>query len=186
MIDRGNASAGDRLVIVQFYGVGRFLHLSTNRGVLSIATAGQIHGHAATSAPNTFGVAATPACGGAGSTGPCTSSFTSANKIESFSSDGPRRIFFTENGTAITPGNFSSSGGQVLQKPDITAADGVSTSVSGFAPFFGTSAAAPHAGGLPRSSSRRTLATAVQISTALTSTPSTSSRPADRNRAPGS
>ena len=31
------------------------------------------------------------------------------------------------------------------QKPDVTAADGVSTSVSGFRPFFGTSAAAPHA-----------------------------------------
>jgi hypothetical protein len=33
----------------------------------------------------------------------------------------------------------------VRQKPDITAADGVLTSVDGFDPFFGTSAAAPHA-----------------------------------------
>ena len=30
-------------------------------------------------------------------------------------------------------------------KPDIAAADGVSTATPGFAPFFGTSAAAPHA-----------------------------------------
>ena len=30
-------------------------------------------------------------------------------------------------------------------KPDFTAADGVNTSVAGFKPFFGTSAAAPHA-----------------------------------------
>jgi subtilisin-like proprotein convertase family protein len=33
----------------------------------------------------------------------------------------------------------------VRQKPDITAADGVSTSLEDFTPFFGTSAAAPHA-----------------------------------------
>ena len=49
------------------------------------------------------------------------------------------------NGTAITPGNYSSTGGITLQKPDLTAADGVNASVPGFAPFFGTSAAAPHA-----------------------------------------
>ena len=34
---------------------------------------------------------------------------------------------------------------QVRQKPDITAADGVVTTVTDFDPFFGTSAAAPHA-----------------------------------------
>jgi subtilisin family serine protease len=65
--------------------------------------------------------------------------------VESFSSDGPRRIFFTPNGIPITPGNFSSTGGTVRQKPDIAAADGVRTATPGFNPFFGTSAAAPHA-----------------------------------------
>ena len=67
--------------------------------------------------------------------------------VETFSSDGPRRIFFNADGTAYTPGNVSSTGGVLLQKPDLTAADGVSvTGVGGFAsPFFGTSAAAPHA-----------------------------------------
>ena len=45
--------------------------------------------------------------------------------IETFSSDGPRRVFFLGDGTAVTPGNFSSTGGAVLQKPDLTAADGV-------------------------------------------------------------
>src|SRR5207248_3098776 len=42
-------------------------------------------------------------------------------------------------------------GGVVLAKPDITAANGVSTSFStksGLNPFFGTSAAAPHAAGI--------------------------------------
>jgi hypothetical protein len=60
-----------------------------------------------------------------------------------------RRIFFNPDGTAITPGNFTSTGGTVLQKPDIAAADGVVTTLpanSGLNPFFGTSAAAPHAG----------------------------------------
>ena len=33
----------------------------------------------------------------------------------------------------------------VRPKPDFTAADGVSTSLGDFSPFFGTSAAAPHA-----------------------------------------
>jgi len=33
-------------------------------------------------------------------------------------------------------------------KPDLVAPDGVATGVPGFAPFFGTSAAAPHAAGL--------------------------------------
>ena len=33
----------------------------------------------------------------------------------------------------------------VRQKPDIAAADGVSTTTSGFETFFGTSASAPHA-----------------------------------------
>ena len=162
---------GDRLVVAKFSGVGRFLHLNTNRGRLSIATAGQIHGHAATSAPNTFAVAATPACAGVGSTGPCTSPFTSGNQVEAFSSDGPRRIFFTSSGAAITPGNFSSTGGQVLQKPDLTAADGVATSVPGFASFFGTSAAAPHAASIAALVKSRNLGqTSAAVSNALRST----------------
>ena len=41
----------------------------------------------------------------------------------------------------ITPGDFSSSGGRVLQKPDLAAAGGVRTSTPGFADFHGTSAA---------------------------------------------
>src|SRR5439155_4385996 len=51
----------------------------------------------------------------------------------------------------ITPGNFSSTGGRVLAKPDFTAADGVTTSLpfsQGLNPFFGTSCAAPHAGAI--------------------------------------
>ena len=70
-----------------------------------------------------------------------------ANPTEVFSSDGPRRIFYDPAGTPLTVGNFlfGTNGGTLLQKPDITAADGVSTKTPGFLPFFGTSAAAPHA-----------------------------------------
>ena len=35
-----------------------------------------------------------------------------------------------------------------MQKPDVTAADGVVAKTPGFLPFFGTSAAAPHAAGI--------------------------------------
>jgi len=73
-----------------------------------------------------------------------------ANPVEPFSSDGPRKIFYTPAGVEITPGNvlFATNGGTTLLKPDITAADGVFTRTPGFLPFFGTSAASPHAAGI--------------------------------------
>lgn len=64
--------------------------------------------------------------------------FTKRQKSEVFTSDGPRRVFFTPDGTPIP-------GGEVRAKPDLTAADGVSTTVPFFEQFYGTSAAAPHA-----------------------------------------
>jgi subtilisin family serine protease len=41
--------------------------------------------------------------------------------------------------------SFGTNGGTTYNKPDFTAADGVSTKTPGFLPFYGTSAAAPHA-----------------------------------------
>lgn len=76
--------------------------------------------------------------------GPFPGVFTADQAPERFTSDGPRRVFFNADGSPITPGNYSSTGGTVRQKPDFTGADGVDTSVRGFRPFFGTSAAAPH------------------------------------------
>jgi len=49
--------------------------------------------------------------------------------VEVFSSQGPAQIAFPPS---------------TRPKPDLSAFDGVNTSVAGFAPFFGTSAAAPH------------------------------------------
>ncbi|MDA1304521.1 MAG: DNRLRE domain-containing protein [Nitrospirae bacterium] len=143
----------------------RYLHLNTHRGELDIATNGQTLGHAA--AAEAFGVAAVnvATAGGGDFIG------GASNPVETFSSDGPRRIFYHADGSEVTPGNLSASGGLVRQKPDIAAADGVSTSTPGFNPFFGTSAAAPHAAAIAAlvKSANLSLSNA-QIRTALEST----------------
>jgi subtilisin-like proprotein convertase family protein len=116
-------------------------------GEFGISTAGATYGHNST--VDGFGVAAVDsfeADGGEFSGGPTT-------PVEVFSSDGPRRIFYRPDGTPINadrPGvTFASGGGNTRAKPDVSAADGVATTLpagSGLNPFFGTSAAAPHAG----------------------------------------
>jgi subtilisin family serine protease len=140
-----NALAGDRLVITQTTGAAaRFLRIDTNRGELATFTNGSTAGHSAAAA--TFGVAATfwnSSQKGAKLINPA---FT--YPPETFSSDGPRQIFYDPVGTPYTAGNFLAGGGTVLQKPDATAVDGVSCETPGFSPFFGTSAAAPHAAGV--------------------------------------
>jgi subtilisin-like proprotein convertase family protein len=151
---------GLRLAVVKFSGQNRYLSLSALRGRFSDSnglkaynTPGVTVGHSA--ARDAFSVAAAPAAKAFGRllepgdpanpAGPYPGAFSGATKAERFSSDGPRRVFYEADGTPITPGNVSSTGGEVRNKPEITAADGVTTSVSGFNPFFGTSAAAPHA-----------------------------------------
>jgi Subtilase family/Carboxypeptidase regulatory-like domain len=169
--------AGRRIVIRQKTGAAdRFLHLNTNRGRVAFSTEGETHGHNAAS--GAYGVAASPVFvsfnfAPASNPGPYPNAYSAANKVENFSSDGPRRIFFTGNGTAITPGVFSSAGGTVLQQPIITAADGVEvTGVGGFgSPFYGTSAAAPHAAAIAALiKSVNPAFTPAQIKTALTTT----------------
>jgi hypothetical protein len=145
---------GLRLAVVRFSGQARYVQLSALRGryedsadgLVARVTPGITRGHSA--AADAFSVAAAPAAeplpfdlepgDPPNPSGPFPNAFTARQLPERFTSDGPRRIFFSPDGTPIT-------GGEVRQKPDITAADGVNTSVDGFAPFFGTSAAAPHA-----------------------------------------
>jgi len=155
-----------RVVILKKTGAAnRFMHLATNRGELSFSTDGETHGHNAAS--GAYGVAAVCAV--------CVfpAVFNSSHEVETFSSDGPRRILYNGNGTPITPGNVSSTGGTVLQKPDITAADGTLVSGAGGFPtlFYGTSAAAPHAAAIAAllKSANPALSQA-QIKAALTST----------------
>jgi subtilisin family serine protease len=140
IIDSGNFDDTNReLLVVQDGGASRFLYLSTTRGRLALATDGQTSGHSA--ARGAFSIAAVRAnqAGGAGGV------FDGSERVEKFSSDGPRRVFFESDGSAITPGDYSSSGGELRQKPDFAAADCVSTATPGFRTFCGTSAAAPHA-----------------------------------------
>ncbi|MXV95233.1 MAG: S8 family serine peptidase, partial [Gemmatimonadetes bacterium] len=118
---------------------GRYLRLFVSDGDLALTTAGNTYGHAA--AENTIGVGQVDVrtAGGAGGV------FDGTESVGSGSADGPRRIFFTPNGTPITAGNFSATGGKVLNKPDLSAASCVRTATPGFSVFCGTSAAAPHA-----------------------------------------
>jgi uncharacterized protein (TIGR03437 family) len=140
-----NITAGSRIVIVKHPSAAvRALHLDTERGVLAIGTTGATFGHNA--AAGAFTMAAVDvqrALGGAFTGGPTNYSYF-------YNSDGPRRMFYNSDGTAITPGNlvFATNGGAVLDKPDFTAADCVPTGVSGYTIFCGTSAAGPHAGAI--------------------------------------
>ena len=136
---RSDEDVDRHLVVVRAAGEARYIRLNAFRGELEHATAGQTFGHPA--AENAIGVAAVDAHGAGGNEGV----FDGSEAVETFSSDGPRRMFFQPDGTPLTPGDFSSAGGEVLDKPDIAAADNVSTSTPGFAMFQGTSAAAPHA-----------------------------------------
>jgi uncharacterized repeat protein (TIGR01451 family) len=145
----GPASAGEQVVVVQFNGANRLFNVLAFRGQLQLATAGCTRGH--NSAAAAFGIAAAPAAAGIGPpapNGPFPNPFDATQLPEPFTCDGPRRIFYDVNGNLLPgapAGDFSSTGGVVRQKPDLTAADGVSTDVNNFRPFFGTSAAAPHA-----------------------------------------
>jgi hypothetical protein len=175
LIGSGAVTPGNLVVVFQHTGAAdRFFHLVVFRGGLTVNTAGETHGHSAASGAYT--VAATPAAVSAGfptPNGPFPNPFSTANQIEFFSSDGLRRIFFNGDSSAITPGNFSSTGGTVLNKPDVTAADGVSvTGVGGFgSPFYGTSAAAPAAASVAALvKSAQPSLTAARMRTALTST----------------
>ncbi len=132
--------ADARLLIVKTAGAAdRYLRLDANAGRLATSTAGNLFGHSA--AANVITVAAVDVRAARGAGGV----FNGTESVRRSNSDGPRRIFFEADGTAITPGNFSSTGGRVLQKPDLAAATCVSTSTPGFSRFCGSSAAAPHA-----------------------------------------
>ena len=131
--------SGLSVVVVKASGSDRYLRVHARGGRLAMQTAGNLYGHAA--AENAVSVAMVDVRTAAGSG----NVFNGTESVRTTNSDGPRRIFFQPDGTAITSGNFSSTGGKLLQKPDLTAATCVSTATPGFSTFCGTSAAAPHA-----------------------------------------
>jgi subtilisin family serine protease len=173
--------ANARIVVVAKAGAQpRALHIGTFGGTLQVFTSGETHGHNAPGGclqmdpgcpGRAFGVAAVAWNSARGATRAFVGG--ASNPTESFSSDGPRRMFFKPDGTPITAGNFlfGTNGGIVLVKPDISAADGTTARTPGFSPFFGTSAAAPHAAGVAAIvKSARPSATGADIFTALTTT----------------
>lgn len=180
-----STGSGYKVAVVKYSGADRFIALNVIRGrfvasgsLKAFSTNGVTNGHS--SAANAFSVAAAPAGPAftrpletgdpANPTGPYPGQFTAASKWERFSSDGKRHLFYNADGSAITPGNVSSTGGTTRSKPDITAADGVATSVTGFQPFYGTSAAAPHAAAIAALLlSGKPTATPAQIRSALVS-----------------
>ncbi|WP_410672982.1 S8 family serine peptidase [Amycolatopsis sp. cmx-4-68] len=180
-----SSGSGFKVAVVKYSGADRFIALNVIRGrfvasgsLKAFSTNGVTNGHSA--AANAFSVAAAPAAAAfsrpletgdpANPAGPYPGLFSASSKWERFSSDGKRHLFYNTDGTAITPGNVSSTGGATRSKPDITAADGVATSVTGFQPFFGTSAAAPHAAAIAALLlSGKPTASAAQIRSALVS-----------------
>ncbi|RDI17965.1 S8 family serine peptidase [Lentzea flaviverrucosa] len=146
------SSTGTRLAVVKYRGDDKYFALSlfggrfadTNDGLKKYVTPGTTRGHSA--AKGAISVAAAPAAAAlpfdlepgdpANPKGPYPNAFDGTQKPERFTSDGPRKTFFAPDGSPLA---------ETRQKPDITAADGVTTSVPGFAPFFGTSASAPNA-----------------------------------------
>lgn len=141
----GGTFSGERLAVALFSGSQRFISLRIFGGTFAINTTGASHGHSQAAAA--FSTAATPASTGFGPgepNGPYPGVFSGTDVSETFTSDGPRQLFYQANGSLFGAGVLAGQG-LIRQKPDITAADGISTSVTGFNTFFGTSAAAPHA-----------------------------------------
>lgn len=130
---------GQRIVIwKENAAANRYLRLITPKAKLEVSTAGQTIGHAGT--PKCICVASSDSFAAVDN---APNTFTTSSPVEASSSDGPHRMFYLQDGTPITAGNFSSTGGNNVQTPSITGGDGGNTSVPGFAPFYGTSAAAP-------------------------------------------
>ena len=164
----GSFGVGARIYVVKYgsASVARAIRIDTNRGVITLAdqTTGSTFGHnAAASGLTAAAIDVRPIGGGVftGGTGV---------HVNGYSSDGPRKIFYNPNGTAITPGNFlfGTGGGTTLAKVDLTASDCGATATSGFLTFCGTSAAAPTAGAIAALiKSAKSSLTKAQITTAL-------------------
>ncbi len=128
------------IVITKVAGKGdRYLHLDITGGCrLERATGGVISGHHG--AASAFSVASKSALGrDSALDGERAFLGGPMENVNYTSAEGPRRMFFSPDGH---PYDFPRD----LKKPDVTAADGVTTDYK--APFFGTSAAAPQVAGI--------------------------------------
>jgi subtilisin-like proprotein convertase family protein len=143
-----NIPADYRVVVAAKNGsAARAVRLQVSNGEFGLSTPGAVYGHAA--AKNAYAVAAVDVAlaNGGEFTGGATT------QVELYSADGNRTIFYDRYGAQIGSGapTFAGSAGELRKKPEISAADGVTTTLpsdTGLNPFFGTSAAAPHAGAI--------------------------------------
>ncbi|MEO8135513.1 MAG: hypothetical protein ABI831_16230 [Betaproteobacteria bacterium] len=90
---------GATLVVAQYAGTTRALRLDTHRGKLAVGSTGSTFGHNAAASAITVAavdVAKAEITGFSG--GPTI-------PVEVYSSDGPRKMFYNPDGTAMTPGN---------------------------------------------------------------------------------
>jgi hypothetical protein len=160
----GACPSGGRIVIFKHTGAAvRALRIDTMRGQLSVKTNGSTYGHNAAS--KAYTVAAVDLRTHAGS------QFSGSDVVNAYSSDGPRKMFYTPAGAAITPGNvlFGTGGGTTLNKVDVTAGNCGHTVT--FPTFCGTSASAPTAASIAAMLKQaKPSQTASQIQTALFST----------------
>ncbi|RYG27526.1 hypothetical protein EON81_29990, partial [bacterium] len=137
--DGGQLQGGEYAYVVKYSGANRVLRLSNFGGKSQYVTGNQTFGHMA--AERAIGVSAIKAASNP------ERAFNAGDVPEDFTSDGLRRIYYDANGVQIAP-NLTFAGAIVRQKPTLSAPDGTQTTVPNFQPFFGTSAAAPHAAAL--------------------------------------
>ena len=131
------AGKGDRFLHLDFY----VRHSENKNGCrLERQTGGVISGHHG--AASAFSVASKPAWRDS-ALDPDTGAFIGGptEHVKKSSAEGPRRMFFTPDGHPYDPPLD-------LRKPDVTAAERVTTDVEDFKKFLGTSAAAPQVTGI--------------------------------------
>ena len=136
-VNTTGATADFNILITNFQGPNpgliKYVLFDFNGTIQEFATnSPTIYGHTNATGAEAVGAASytqTPAFG------------VSPPKLESFSSSGGTPILFDTAGNRLINAEIGS-------KPEVVAPDGVATTVPGFAPFFGTSAAAPHAAGV--------------------------------------
>ncbi|RYG41175.1 hypothetical protein EON79_21260, partial [bacterium] len=134
-----NTVANRFAYVTKISGNNRVLRLNQFRGTFQVRTGGQIYGHAA--GDKGIGVAAINAIRS------IPRAFNAGDVTTGYSSDGLRRVYYDADNNQIST-DLTYAGAAIRNKPVVAGPDGTSTTVPGFQPFYGTSAAAPHVAAL--------------------------------------
>jgi hypothetical protein len=134
---------GARVYVVKFAGVARMLRLQTHGGRLAHSSRGTTFGHNALEYVVTAGAVDLAYASGGLFTGGTTT------VVQPYSSDGPRRMYFHEDGTPIEPDGIGGmQRSRDISKVDTVAGDCGTTTTPGYSTFCGTAAAAATAAGI--------------------------------------